>query len=84
VLLQAVGALAYDLDGWNARRDPSGVVQDVDRPEHRGRLWSVTDGQIAHYLVHFEEARARKAVEAQRWLERFGAPRQIDSPRSTR
>ena len=84
VLVQAVGALAYDLDGWNARRDAAGVALDVDRPEHRGRLWSVTDSQIGHYLSHFSEARARKAAGEQRWLERFGAARPIDSERATR
>jgi hypothetical protein len=84
VLVQAVGALAYDVDGWNARREGAGVALDVDRPEHRHRLWSLSDSQIGYYLGHFREARERKAVEQRRWLERFQAAPQIDSPRRTR
>jgi len=84
VLVQGLGALSYDVEGWNARRGAGGVVLDVDRAEHRHRLWSFTDSQIGYHLLHFEEARASKAAGQRRWLERFGAPRQIDSPRSTR
>ena len=83
VLVQAVGAAAFNMESWNARRarlvrkqgetkempvfsDPNGdapsalgevVALNVDRPEYRYRLWSVTDSQILYYLTHFSEAR---------------------------
>lgn len=33
---------------------------DVDRPEHRGRLWSLSDNPIAYYAARFTESRAVK------------------------
>jgi hypothetical protein len=33
---------------------------DVDRREHRGRLWSLADNQIAYYIAHFSESRRHK------------------------
>jgi len=66
VALQALGAFAYDVEGWNAR-------PDIDRPEHRGRLWAVADGQVAWYLAHLGEARAHRRELERRWLARWGA-----------
>ncbi|MBX9789115.1 MAG: hypothetical protein K2Y37_09390 [Pirellulales bacterium] len=90
--VQALGALAYDFTGWNARRayrlvESNGVTRtsfnprdaiawsqrpearieevllDIDAPENRGRLWSLTDNQIAYYVTHYRQARqARKAI----------------------
>jgi hypothetical protein len=84
VLVQGLGALSYDLEGWNARRDEAGRILDIDRPEHRHRLWSLTESQIGHYLGRFREARASKAAGQRRWLERFGAGPTIDSERGSR
>lgn len=99
VLVQIVGALAFNLSGWNARRafmitlpdrprsvfvydevavKPyqqipgariQGIALNVDRREHRHRLWSLTDNQILYYMTHLLEARAMKrklAAEAVR------------------
>ncbi len=103
VLVQGIGALAYDVDGWNARaafrfelaqgrtllvEDEESAVQvaratgqeprieplDVDRPAHRGRLWSLRDSQIAWYLTHFAQARRARAEGVRRWLELWRPP----------
>ncbi len=56
--VQVLGAFAYNLSGWNARVVAGQEApQDIDRPEHRHRLWSITDSQIPYYLRHFREAR---------------------------
>lgn len=36
------------------------VRQDVDRPEFRGRLWSVTDSEVLYYALHFTQSRRNK------------------------
>lgn len=64
ILVQALGAFTYDQTGWNARVI-DGQARDIDRPEHRGRLWSLRDSQIIYYLGHLAEARRARA-EAQR------------------
>jgi len=33
---------------------------DVDKPEHRHRLWSLRDNQIMYYFSHFHESRRAK------------------------
>ncbi|HET8542580.1 MAG TPA: glycosyltransferase family 39 protein [Anaeromyxobacter sp.] len=100
VLVQGVGAFAYDLDGWNARiawavelpggevamaasRDDaaalartaggrvSRVALDVDRPEHRHRLWSLRDGQIGYYLANFAAAREAKHARVEEWMRQY-------------
>ena len=41
------------------------IVLDIDTLEHRGRLWSITDGPIPYYIRRFGEARrAKKAMMA--------------------
>ena len=54
-LVQAVGAWTYNASAWNDRNG-----EDIDRPEHRHRLWSFSDSQIKYYLEHFGEARNDK------------------------
>ncbi|WP_176064540.1 hypothetical protein [Anaeromyxobacter diazotrophicus] len=64
VLVQVVGAFAYEPRGWNARREgpagPAQLAQDIDDPRYRGRLWSWSDAQIPYYLAHFAAARAER------------------------
>ena len=50
LFVQVLGATTYAPDGWNARR-PDGSPGNVDLPEHRDRLWSVRDSQIADLLA---------------------------------
>ncbi len=69
VFVQALGAFAYDLDGWNARV-VDGVARDVDRPEFRRRLWSISDSPILYYATHWTEARKRRAAWIDNWLRR--------------
>jgi hypothetical protein len=96
VLVQVVGAYAYDVVGWNGltvrwevyfrgqqapavvysqerveevdRTYPNvqrilPIIVDIDRPEHRDRLWSVRDSQILYHLRHFTETRRLKHEE---------------------
>jgi hypothetical protein len=60
ILVQFVGAFAYDTESWNNRD-----ALDIDKPQYRGRLWSLSDNQIGYYLTHFEEARAKKKAVLQ-------------------
>jgi hypothetical protein len=58
---QTVGFYTYRGFGWNDFRDPiTGRAQDVDRPEHRHRLWSWTDNQILYHYSDFGSNRAEK------------------------
>ena len=43
--------------------------KDVNDPKYRQRLWSWSDNQILHYLVHFGEARRTKREMIRRWLD---------------
>jgi len=43
--------------------------EDVNDPKYRRRLWSWSDNQILHYLVHFGEARRTKREMIRRWLD---------------
>jgi hypothetical protein len=52
VAVQALGAFAYDVDGWNARDG-----RDIDSLAWRDRLWSLRDSQIVYYATHFGAAR---------------------------
>jgi len=58
VAVQAIGAWAYNESGWN---DKDG--KNIDRPEHRSRLWAVGDSQIVHYATHLQAERKRKQDE---------------------
>jgi hypothetical protein len=103
VLVQIVGAFAYDFAGWNARVVAYNVFVDgrsqpmrvegraevdrlaaeqpvlrveevranIDRPEHRHRLWDLRDYQIGYHLMHFGETRAKKHQEMQAWGNRW-------------
>ena len=68
VALQILGVVAYDVDGWNGRRE-AGRVLDVDMPEHRARLWSVGDSQVAYHAANLAESRRRKHDAHLRWIE---------------
>ena len=69
--VQVLGAFAYNLSGWNARVVAGQEAPlDVDRPEHRHRLWSITDSQIPYYLGHFREARELRQKKIRSLLEK--------------
>ncbi|MCP4249067.1 MAG: hypothetical protein GY778_18640 [bacterium] len=100
IMVQVLGAFAYNVSDWNARlagfevgmsgadrgvmvparvaagrliRSGRGqwarpVHLDIDRPQHRHRLWSVSDSQILYYLTHFFEARQAKKASLRDWL----------------
>lgn len=68
VALQALGAFAYDVDGWNGRRE-GGRILSVDDPAHRDRLWSIGDSQVGYYVTHLSESRRRKHEAHVRWIE---------------
>ena len=57
--VQAVGAWSYDLQ-WNNKNN-----MNIDRLEHRGRLWSLSDGQIWYYMANFRSARKSKQQRMQ-------------------
>ena len=63
VAVQAVGAWAYNIVGWN---DKDGM--NIDQPEHRSRLWSLSDSQLAYYATHFRLARAQKQHDINYYL----------------
>ena len=53
VFVQALGALAYTPQGWNALPlEPSGTPANIDLPEYRDRLWSFRDWQIGYLLAN--------------------------------
>jgi len=60
ILVQFVGAFAYDSVGWNNLQR-----QDIDKAEYRHRLWSLQDNQIGYYLTHFGESRVRRQEQVQ-------------------
>ena len=69
--VQTLGALAYDLAGWNGRV-VDGVPQDIDRPEYRHRIWSWRDNPIWFYATHFSASRAERARRVQAMCEQPG------------
>jgi len=46
------------------------VHEDVDRPEFRHRLWSITDSPIVYYTAHFVQARKAKHEMMNAWTQR--------------
>jgi len=50
------------------------VTLDVDRPEHRHRLWSLEDNPIAYYLANFGAARRSRGAGVEQWLDRWRPP----------
>jgi hypothetical protein len=99
---QAVGALAFDLYGWNGRRayDVVGETQeiratyddrhaaesdasehggrvvprelDVDKPEGRYRLWSLTDTPIRYYIDNWSRTRVKRRQALEAFLRQSG------------
>ncbi len=62
VFVQVLGLLAYTPSGWNARKPGvNSVMEDIDRPEYRARLWYWSDWQIG-YLI----ARLPQVVDGER------------------
>jgi len=99
IAVQATGAFAYDLAGWNSRlgypvrlsdsaeavfadtearatklaAQRGGTVlppirRDIDKAEHRSRLWSVSDNAISYYLTHWSDSRQRKRRMVATWM----------------
>lgn len=69
--VQSLGALAYDLEGWNGRV-VEGVPLDIDRPEYRHRIWSWRDNPIWFYATHFSASRVERARRVQAMCEQPG------------
>jgi hypothetical protein len=44
------------------------ITADIDKPQHRRRLWSLTDNQIRHLMASFTESRRVKHREMEDWL----------------
>ena len=40
---------------------------DVDKPDHRDRLWSVKDSPLVYYVTHLGTARKVRATQCQRY-----------------
>jgi hypothetical protein len=98
VIVQVIGAIAYDVEGWNGRnvfdvtlpgtgeritfddkesavrqvRDRGGRVEsrslNIDAPENRKRLWSVTDSPIFYYLGNFSAASENRKKRMEEFL----------------
>jgi hypothetical protein len=66
IAVQALGAFAYDFIGWDAKQIGR-IVNDIDNPQYRNRLWSVSDSPLVHYVRHFREARQKRQDLAERW-----------------
>lgn len=45
------------------------VGMDIDRPQYRHRLWSISDCQILYHLLHFDQSRSSKHLQMQEWLD---------------
>jgi hypothetical protein len=44
------------------------VAMDIDNPKYRGRLWSLVDSPLIHYLANFSDARAMRQNVIVRFL----------------
>ena len=96
--IQALGAFAYDVSGWNGRvvydvvdeaqdrratyddrpsaeehaRAQGGRVQaralNVDKPEYRYRLWSMSDNPISYYLQNWSRVRVQRQKDVVRFM----------------
>lgn len=52
IFVQALGVAGYHPADWNARvTGPGAAPADIDRPEHRARLWSLRDSQIGYLIA---------------------------------
>ncbi len=101
VFVQGLGAMTYDMTGWNRKtgafrvgirgRSEPAVVEtpedvnrliatepviwvrevgmNIDHPEYRWRLWSLTDAQIGYYFWNYSRTRQTRAKMIELWLE---------------
>ena len=53
--VQFIGVSTFNYWSWNNRDK-----QDIDLPQYRHRLWSVSDNQLAHYVTNFGKMRKLK------------------------
>jgi hypothetical protein len=44
------------------------VYYDIDKPEYRGRLWSLSDSQILYYFGNYSSARKNKNNMMDEWI----------------
>ncbi len=63
VAVQVVGAWTCNVVDWNNKNG-----MDIDKPEYRSRLWSLSDSQIVYYATHFQSARASKQKVIKQYL----------------
>jgi hypothetical protein len=60
IFVQALGVAGYHPADWNARvSGPGAAPADIDRPEHRARLWSLRDSQIGYLIAGLAGQRQR-------------------------
>jgi hypothetical protein len=45
---------------------------NVDKPEHRHRLWSVSDNPIRYYLQNWSRMRVRRQEDVNRFMREDG------------
>ena len=69
VLVQVVGVFAYTPLAWNGLALQDGTRADIDRPEHRHRLWSFSDWQIGYFIANFPRAFTVGRAYAKTWIE---------------
>jgi hypothetical protein len=48
------------------------VVLNIDKPEYRGRLWSLGDSPLIYYLGHFSQAWTKRRQVIEQFLRDFG------------
>ncbi len=56
------------ITGVNSRIEGK-VRMNIDEPDHRHRLWSVTDSQIVYYLGHLSDSRLHKRQYVKQYIE---------------
>ena len=61
-------------EGIELKRQPGAKVvetldRDIDKPEFRHRLWSISDSQLIYYLRNFANARRDKKLFLKQWLD---------------
>jgi hypothetical protein len=60
IFVQVIGVAGYHPADWNARvSSPGAAPADIDRPEHRARLWSLRDSQIGYLIALLAGQRQR-------------------------
>ncbi|MBN1606437.1 MAG: hypothetical protein JW940_07370 [Polyangiaceae bacterium] len=48
------------------------ITLNIDKPKYRGRLWSLSDSPLVHYLANISESRARRRQVIERFLSSDG------------